>query len=125
MNDDFDVANCRYVLYVRKSLDDPERQVRSIPDQIDECKSLASRLGVGVIEILQETKSAKRPHKRPVFSQMLKDIEKGKYDGILAWNPDRLARNMLEGGKIIDMIDEGVIKDLKFVTHNFSNDPNG
>lgn len=32
---------------------------------------------------------------------------------------------MLEGGEIIDMIDEGQIKDLKFVTHHFTKDANG
>ena len=56
---------------------------------------------------------------------MIKDIEKGVYDGILAWNPDRLARNMLEGGKIINMIDEGKLKDLQFHTHYFENNANG
>jgi len=56
---------------------------------------------------------------------MLNDLKKGIYDGILAWNPDRLARNMKEGGEIIDMIDEEEIKDLKFVTHHFTKDANG
>lgn len=56
---------------------------------------------------------------------MLNEIKKGKYDGILAWNPDRLARNMLEGGRIIDMLDNDVIKDLKFVTHTYTPDANG
>lgn len=32
---------------------------------------------------------------------------------------------MLEGGQIIDMIDAGIIKDLKFVTHHFTKDANG
>src|SRR5581483_2639992 len=34
-------------------------------------------------------------------------------------------RNMLEGGTLIDMIDENIIKDLKFVTHHFTPDANG
>ena len=123
--DEIDITKLKYVLYARKSTDDPERQVRSIPDQIEECKRLAERLGLRIVDILRETKSAKKPHKRPIFSQMLRDIANGKYDSILSWNPDRLSRNMLEGGKVIDMIDEGIIKDLKFVTHTFSNDANG
>ncbi len=56
---------------------------------------------------------------------MLSDINKGVYDAILAWNPDRLARNMLEGGRLLDMIDQEQIKDLKFVTHYFTKDANG
>lgn len=122
---EIDFTKLKYVLYARKSTDDPQRQVRSIPDQIAECKILATRLGLKVIKIFEETKSAKKPNQRPIFSQMLKDIRNSKYDAILAWNPDRLARNMKEGGEVIDMVDEEVIKDMKFVTHHFSKDANG
>jgi DNA invertase Pin-like site-specific DNA recombinase len=128
MINELDITKLRYVLYVRKSTDDPKRQARSIPDQIEECEELADRLHLNVVNLkrpLKETKSAKIPNKRPIFSQMLKDIRDGKYDGILAWNPDRLARNMLEAGLLIDMVDNEIIKDFKFVTHVFSPDPNG
>lgn len=123
---ELDVTKLKYVLYARKSTEDESRQIRSTSDQIAECEALASRLGLRVIKPhIIEDKSAKRPNNRPKFKQMLKDIRARKYDGILAWNPDRLARNMLEGGEIIDMIDEGIIKDLKFVTHHFTSDANG
>ena len=52
-------------------------------------------------------------------------IEKGEVQGIVAWNPDRLARNSIDGGKIIYLIDEGKLKDLKFPTHWFDNTPQG
>ena len=32
---------------------------------------------------------------------MLPQIEKGAAEGILAWHPDRLARNSVDGGKIV------------------------
>lgn len=124
-NEELDVTKLKYVLYARKSTDDPERQATSIPDQIAECQKLARNKGLHIVAVLEESKSAKFPNNRPVFDQMLKDIRSGKFDGILAWNPDRLARNMLEAGTIIDMIDQGVIKDLKFVTHYFTKDANG
>lgn len=120
-----DYGSLRYVLYARKSTVDETRQVRSIPDQIADCEFLSARLGLNVVATLRETKSAKKPNKRPTFSMMLSDIRQGRYDGILAWHPDRLARNMREGGEVIDMIDEGFIKDLKFVTHHFTPDANG
>jgi site-specific DNA recombinase len=123
--EEIDIHKLKYVLYARKSTTDESRQVRSITDQIFECQQLASRLPLNVIKVLQETQSAKKPNKRPIFSQMLKDVRAKKYDGILAWNPDRLARNMLESGEIIDMIDNGIIKDLKFVTHPFERSANG
>lgn len=123
--EEIDITKLKYVLYVRKSTDDNSRQLRSIDDQIAECLALARRLNLNVSEPIKETKSAKQPNQRPLFRQILNDIKKGVYDGILAWNPDRLARNMKEGGEIIDMIDEGYIKDLKFVTHHFTSDANG
>ena len=125
MDEELDFTKLKYVLYARKSTDDPQRQIRSIGDQIFECKLLAERLELHIVDILEETKSAKKPNRRPIFRQMLNDLKNGKYDGILSWNPDRLARNMKEGGEIIDMVDEEEIKDLKFVTHHFSKDANG
>ncbi len=120
-----DIKSLRYVLYARKSTDDPKRQARSIPDQIDECNELAKRLGLNIVDTLREEKSAKRPNIRPVFSQLITDIKDDKYDAILAWNPDRLARNMLEAGLLIDLADSKIIKDFKFVTHIYSPDANG
>ena len=99
-----DFTKLKYVLYARKSTVDESRQIRSIPDQIAECEQLARRLGLNVVEVLEESQSAKKPSLRPIFRQMLTNLKKGIYDAILAWNPDRLARNMLEGGEIIDMI---------------------
>lgn len=125
MDEELDFTKLKYVLYARKSTSDETRQVRSIPDQIEDCQRLADRMGLNVVDTLQETKSAKKPNQRPIFNKMLSDIKKGIYDAILAWNPDRLARNMLEGGGMIDMIDEEQIKDLKFVTHHFTKDANG
>jgi hypothetical protein len=58
---------------------------------------------------------------------MLNELRNGeKYQGIIAWAPDRLARNMKEGGEIIDMLDHGDIKDIKFANNFvFNNDPSG
>ena len=56
---------------------------------------------------------------------MLKQIEQGKADGILSWHPDRLARNSIDGGKIIHMVDRGLIKSLKFPTFWFEPTPQG
>ena len=84
----------RYVMYVRKSSEDAEAQAKSLPDQIAACKEYAKAKGLLVVgEPIQESKSAKKSGNRPLFLQMLKDIERGKYDGIPAWHPDRFSRN--------------------------------
>lgn len=56
---------------------------------------------------------------------MLSLIEKGKAEGIISWHPDRLARNSVDGGLVIHMIDRGLIKSLKFPTFWFEPTPQG
>jgi len=56
---------------------------------------------------------------------MMKAIEKGQADGILAWHPDRLARNSVDGGRIIYLVDTGKITALKFPSFWFENTPQG
>ncbi|MBP9817487.1 recombinase family protein [Candidatus Shapirobacteria bacterium] len=121
-----DYKKLRYVLYARKSTDDQKKQVRSIPDQVVDCEEISNRLGLKVIgPYLKESKSAKLPNRRPLYRKMVNDIKLGRYDAILSWSPDRLARNMLEAGELIDLLDQGVIKDLKFASMAFSPDANG
>jgi site-specific DNA recombinase len=121
-----DPTSYRYVIYARKSTDDKDKQTRSLADQILECEEYARDYNLKVIgKPIQESESAKEPDIRPKFRQMINDLKAGKYDGILAWHPDRLARNMKDAGEIIDLLDKGVIKDLKFKTFTFENNPSG
>lgn len=117
----------RYVIYLRKSTDDERKQVRSIEDQRKECLDLAKRLDIKVRpeDIFEERWSAKTSGKRKIFNAMMNGFEAGKYHGLLSWSPDRLSRNMLEGGQIIEHVDHEKIQDLLFCTYAFDNTPNG
>ncbi len=128
LNEEIDRSKLRYVLYARRSSTDEGSQVRSVPDQIKYCKRLAELSGLNIVATFEENGSAKKPNDkiRPKFYQILEEIENGgKYDAILSYAPDRLSRNMLDGGQIINMLDDGKIKDLQFPTHHFTNDPSG
>lgn len=46
-------------------------------------------------------------------------------DGIIAWLPDRLARNMRDAGEIIELLDDKLLTDLRFVMYAFHNDSSG
>ena len=46
---------------------------------------------------------------------MLKRIDKGEVQGILSWHPDRLARNSVDGGRIIYLLDTGKLLILNSV----------
>jgi site-specific DNA recombinase len=116
----------KYAIYARKSTEGLERQYRSIADQIDDCRILARRDGLRLVgEPIEERKSAKVAKKRPQFKDLIKRIKSGEIDGIIAWHPDRLARNMSEASIILDMLNNGQLKDLKFFSLPFSNDPAG
>ena len=114
----------RYILYARKSTEDEDRQILSIDAQVFELKEFAAKEKLEIVASFQEAKTAKEPG-RMKFAEMLSLIEKGKAEGILSWNPDRLARNSVDGGKIIHMIDRGLIKSLKFPTFWFEPTPQG
>ena len=111
-------------LYARKSTDVEDKQVLSIDAQINELRELAVREGIMIVAELIEKQSAKIPG-RPIFNAMLERIEAGEADGILAWHPDRLARNSVDGGRIIYMLDTELIKTLKFPRSWFENTPQG
>ncbi|MCX6720296.1 MAG: recombinase family protein [Candidatus Staskawiczbacteria bacterium] len=114
----------KFFLYARKSTDVEDKQVRSIEDQIAELRAFAEEEGLEIIEELIEKQSAKIPG-RPIFNEMIKRIEKGEANGILAWHPDRLARNSVDGGKIIYLLDCGHLAMLKFPTFWFESTPQG
>jgi site-specific DNA recombinase len=117
----------RYVIYARKSTDEKDKQVRSLGDQLSECFSYVERnnLLLGRPNFIKESASAKTSDTRAGFRTMIESIKKGQYDGIIAWHPDRLSRNMKDAGEIIDLLDKGIIKDLRFVSFNFDNTPSG
>ncbi len=119
-------TSIKYVIYARKSTESEERQVRSLGDQVTECRKIVQDRELQVISTpITESESAKEPDIRPRFRQMIDDIKGGKYGGIIAWHPDRLARNMKDAGEIIDLLDKKIIKDLQFVSFTFQNNTAG
>ena len=105
--------NNKYFFYARKSTDVEDKQVLSIEAQITELRAFAKQEGLHIAEELIEKRSAKVTG-RPIFNKMIERIEHGDANAILAWHPDRLARNSVDGGKIIYLLDGGGLADLKF-----------
>ena len=115
----------KFFLYARKSTEDEERQVMSIEAQLAELADFAKRENIDIAEQFIESKSAKKPG-REIFNDMIQKIYASKEPvGILAWHPDRLARNSVDGGQVIYLIDIGKIASLRFPTFWFEPTPQG
>ena len=113
-----------YFLYARKSSRQRERQALSIPGQLRALRQHAKERKLSVAAEIIERRSAHTPG-RPLFNDMMRRIEAGEANGILAWHPNRLARNGLDGGTIVTFLDSGKLVDLKFATFWFENTPQG
>ena len=114
----------KYVLYARKSSEQDERQAMSIDSQIKEIGELAVRDGVTVLDVRQESHSAKLSGQRPEFMRIIQDIRDGVFNAILAWAPDRLSRNAGDLGLLVDLMDQGKLVQIKTPTQAFANNPN-
>ena len=110
----------KYFIYARKSTDVEDKQVLSIEAQVAELRKYARDNGLFVVDTIIEKKSAKVPG-RPKFGSMLARIEAGEASGIIAWHPDRLARNSIDGGQIVYLLDQTHLQSLKFPTFWFEN----
>ncbi len=102
----------KYFLYARKSSENEDRQVASVPSQIEELQKLAGQLKLKIIRVFTEEKSAKAPG-RPIFAEMLERIHKDEAQGILCWKLDRLARNPVDGGAINWMLQQSILKHIQ------------
>src|ERR1035437_9170048 len=106
------MVNMKYIIYCRKSTDSEDRQILSLDAQEREVLEIANKNNLNVVKIFRESMSAKSAG-RPIFEQMMKMIDTGKADAILCWKLDRLARNFVDGGKIIDSLQKSIIKEVR------------
>ena len=115
----------KYFVYCRKSTESEDRQILSIDSQQAELqRAFSATPDIEIVEIFRESASAQAPG-RSMFNQMIERIERGDAEGILAWHPDRLARNSVDGGRIIYLLDQRLLKALRFATFTFENNSQG
>ncbi len=114
----------RYCLYARKSTESEERQVLSIESQVKEMLQLAEREGLEVVAMKRESHSAKETGQRPIFNEIIEEIQSGKYNGILTWAADRISRNAGDLGRVVDLMDAGHLQEIRTFSQGFRNNPN-
>lgn len=117
MNNTIDFTKLKPGGYFRKSSEAEDRQMLSIDSQADEAARISDFYKLSkFVEVFKESKSAKKEYGRKEFSRMMEMVVAGEIDCIVCWKLDRLARNMTEGGQIIDLLSSGVIKAI--ITHD-------
>lgn len=114
-----DSGKTKYFLYARKSSESEERQIQSIDDQTNRLTELAKGQQLEVVSVFKESKSAKKPHERVVFAEMLERIQKGEADGILCWQINRLSRNPVDSGTIQWMLQTGLLKSIQTIDKEY------
>lgn len=113
----------KYFIYARKSSEGEDRQVTSIQDQIDECLKMATLKNLEVVDIIQESKSAKKPGRKE-YNYMLERIRNGEANGVITWHLNRIARNPVDGGQFIWMVQEKMIQHVQTYSGDYHSQDN-
>jgi DNA invertase Pin-like site-specific DNA recombinase len=103
----------KYYVYCRKSTEGDEKQALSLQAQLRELNEYCAKNKLAIVSVLEEEKSARTPGKRPLFLEMLERIKQGDAEGIVVWHTSRLSRNPQESGVIMQMLTDGVIKEIR------------
>lgn len=115
-----------YCLYLRKSRADVEAEEHGEGETLERHKKalleLARRKKLDITQVYPEIVSGETIAARPVMQQLLSDVEKGMWDGVLVMEVQRLARG--------DTIDQGIVAQTfkftgtKIITPLKTYDPN-
>ena len=90
------IAPVRALIYARAS-QDRLKLMRSISDQISDCRSWCQPLGWTVVRVLRDadrSASQWRTKDREGFEEALQLIESGRVDGFVTWEPSRAGRDL-------------------------------
>ena len=102
-----------YLMYLRKSRADVEAEAHGAGDTLarhqDELLRAAKRLNLPVSKIYREIVSGDSIAARPVMQQLLDEVERGMWEGVLVVEVERLARG--------DTIDQGIVAQAFKLSH--------
>ena len=103
--------NNKVFVYCRKSSEQEDRQVLSLDSQEKELEKVVKDNNLDVVQTYKESGSA-HVIGRKLFNEMLTRIENGEAQGLVVWDESRIARNSLDGGKVIYMMDLKQIEEI-------------
>jgi len=109
----------KYFMYCRKSSEEETKQVQSLDTQERLLTDYAQKFNLEIVDVIREMKSAKEDGNRPLFTEMLHRVLKGEADAILVVHTDRLARNLIEAGQIIKLVEHKQLTQVRTLTNTF------
>lgn len=90
-------------IYCRIS-QDPTGLALGVARQEQDCVALCQERGWTVVETYVDNDiSATSGKPRPAYRQMLEDVRSDRVDAIVAWDPDRLYRRIVDLGELLEM----------------------
>jgi len=98
----------RAVLYMRVSTVDPHPET-----QMYDLRQLATQRGYEIVNEYTDTISGAKA-KRPGLDQMMADAHRGKFDVVLVWAFDRVARSVKHFLEVLDQLNHSNIEFLSF-----------
>jgi len=97
----------KYFAYVRVSTAKQGEKGVSLQEQRGAILQYAQRYGLSVVQWFEERESAAK-RGRPVFTEMMKELRRGKARGVIIHKIDRGARNLKDWADLGDLIDAGL-----------------
>jgi DNA invertase Pin-like site-specific DNA recombinase len=115
-----------YAIYLRKSRADAEAEARGELETLarheKQLIELSIKMNLKIEKTYREVVSGETIAARPEMQQLLADVEKGLYEGVLVMEVERLARG--------DTVDQGIVaqtfkySNTKIITPTKTYDPN-
>ena len=94
-------------IYIRVSTEDQAREGFSLGEQKERLEEFCKFKGYKVYKVYEDAGiSAKTGNKRPSFDEMMKDVELGKINVIVAFKLDRLTRSVYDVEKFINQVNK-------------------
>ncbi len=98
------------VIYARYSSHNQREE--SIEQQVEECLAFARANNLRVVEVYSDKAISGKTDRRTAFQRLLRDAEKGKFQVVIAYKSNRIARNMLNALQYEAKLDGYGIKTL-------------
>ena len=101
-------ASTAAVIYARYS--SHAQNDASIEQQVTECREYAAAHDLKIIEVYADRAVSGRSDRRPEFQKMIRHAEAGKFQAVITYKSNRIARNMLDALRYEERLEKAGVK---------------